>query len=255
MASVSIASQSTMASEGVESTITLYKIVLLGDSSVGKSNLLLRFIRNTFILDSKPTIGVEFFTKTVQIENNKLVKAQIWDTAGQERYQFIASSYYRKAVGAALVYDTSSRKSFEHVAKWLKVAEENCEPGCTMMLIGNKIDLPSEHRQVTFRDGQEFAERNGMSFVETSALDSTGVSVAFQQLVQEIFWVQSQKEEEERERRRSLGMDGDSLLDPSEEKKQDSNANHSFKLNPYGPKTSDGNRKRGCCGGGGGGGV
>jgi len=93
----SIASESTMASQSVESTITLYKIVLLGDSSVGKSNLLLRFIRNTFILDSKPTIGVEFFTKTVQIENNKLVKAQIWDTAGQERYQFIASSYYRKA--------------------------------------------------------------------------------------------------------------------------------------------------------------
>jgi len=116
-----------------------------------------------------------------------------------------------------------------------------------MMLIGNKIDLPSENRQVTFRDGQEFAERNGMSFVETSALDSTGVSVAFQQLVQEIFWVQSQKEEEERERRRTLGMDGGSLLDHAEEKKQD-NLNSSFKLNPYGP--SQDHRKRGCCGGG-----
>jgi len=99
--SASIASSnagtSTVDALGGEQAITLYKIVLLGDSSVGKSNLLLRFIRNTFILDSKPTIGVEFFTKTVQIENNKLVKAQIWDTAGQERYQFIASSYYRKA--------------------------------------------------------------------------------------------------------------------------------------------------------------
>ena len=99
-----------------------------------------------------------------------------------------------------------------------------------------------------FNDATKFAERNGMSFVETSALDSTGVSVAFQQLVQEIFWVQSQKEEEDRERRRSLNMDGDSLLDgANEEKKQE----QPFKLNPYGPKNiTDGNRKRGCCGGG-----
>jgi len=116
-----------------------------------------------------------------------------------------------------------------------------------MMLIGNKIDLPADQRQVTFRDGQEFAERNGMSFVEASALDSTGVAVAFQQLVQEIYWVQSQKEEEERERRRSLGMDG--LLLEEEEKKK-FNRNDSFKLNSYGPRPGM-EKKKNCCVGGG----
>ena len=96
----------------------IFKIVLLGDSGVGKSNLVFRFTKNEFNKDSKSTIGVEFATKTVQIDDNKLVKAQIWDTAGQERYRSIASSYYRGAVGALLVYDVTDRNSFNHVPMW-----------------------------------------------------------------------------------------------------------------------------------------
>lgn len=169
---------------------TAYKIILLGDTAVGKSNLLLRFTRNSFFTDNKPTIGVEFFSKTVQIQNNKLVKAQIWDTAGQERYQFIASSYYRDSVGALLVYDVSNRKSFDHIVKWLKEVEVNCDPSCLCILVGNKSDLDESFRQVPERDGKEFAEKNGMVFLETSALTAKNVAEAFHKLIQKIYTVQ-----------------------------------------------------------------
>lgn len=106
---------------------------------MGKSNLVFRFTKNEFNKDSKSTIGVEFATKTVQIEDNRLVKAQIWDTAGQERYRSIASSYYRGAVGALLVYDITDRESFNHVPTWLKEIEENAEKDCLIMLVGNKV--------------------------------------------------------------------------------------------------------------------
>ena len=102
-----------------ESYDFIFKIVLLGDSGVGKSNLVFRFTKNEFNKESKSTIGVEFATKTVQIEDDKLVKAQIWDTAGQERYRSIASSYYRGAVGALLVYDVTDRNSFNHVREFI----------------------------------------------------------------------------------------------------------------------------------------
>jgi Ras-related protein Rab-11A len=124
----------------------IFKIVLLGDSGVGKSNLVFRFTKNEFNKDSKSTIGVEFATKTVQIEDNKLVKAQIWDTAGQERYRSIASSYYRGAVGALLVYDVTDRNSFNHVPMWLKEVEENAEKDCLIMLVGNMVLPSSKHR-------------------------------------------------------------------------------------------------------------
>lgn len=97
----------------------LFKIVLIGDSGVGKTNLLSRFIKNEFNLESKPTIGVEFATKTV-LTDSKLVKAQIWDTAGQERYRAITNAYYRGAVGALMLYDISRNSTFDNVEKWLK---------------------------------------------------------------------------------------------------------------------------------------
>lgn len=171
----------------------IFKIVLLGDSGVGKSNLVFRFTKNEFNKDSKSTIGVEFATKTVQIEDNKLVKAQIWDTAGQERYRSIASSYYRGAVGALLVYDVTDRNSFNHVPMWLKEVEENAEKDCLIMLVGNKTDL-NDQRTVFVRDGRSFARKNGLAFIETSALDSTGVDTAFQRILQEIYKTQTKKQ-------------------------------------------------------------
>lgn len=184
-----------------------YKIILLGDSGVGKSNLLLRFTKDTFFKESKSTIGVEFFTKIVQVQDNTLVRGQIWDTAGQERFRLIASSYYRKSVGAFLVYDVSSRKSFENIPRWLKEVEENADENCLTMLIGNKSDkyiqngvedennteTPVVTPEVSFEDGRKFAEKNGMSFCETSALNSKNVSKAFQGLIQNIHTLRTEK--------------------------------------------------------------
>lgn len=103
----------------------LFKIVLVGDSGVGKTNLLTRFSKNEFSLESKTTIGVEFATKTITTESGQVIKAQIWDTAGQDRYRAIASSYYKGAVGALLVYDITKEKSFENVEKWLAELRDN----------------------------------------------------------------------------------------------------------------------------------
>jgi len=120
------------------------------------------------------------------------VKAQIWDTAGQERYRSIASSYYRGAVGALLVYDVTDRNSFNHVPMWLKEVEENAEKDCLIMLVGNKMDL-TDQRTVFVRDGRSFARKNGLAFIETSALDATGVDTAFQRILQEIYKTQTKK--------------------------------------------------------------
>ena len=107
----------------------LFKIVLIGDSGVGKSNLLSRFVKNEFNLESKATIGVEFAPKTLLLDNGQIVKAQIWDTAGQERYRAITSTYYRGAVGALVVYDITKTKTFESVERWLEELGQYAESG------------------------------------------------------------------------------------------------------------------------------
>ena len=118
----------------------LFKVVLIGDSGVGKSNLLSRFTRNEFNLESKSTIGVEFATRSIQVDS-KTVKAQIWDTAGQERYRAITSAYYRGAVGALLVYDISKQVTFENVERWLNELRDHADSNIVIMLVGNKSDL------------------------------------------------------------------------------------------------------------------
>eukprot|EP00607_Mallomonas_marina_P003295 CAMPEP_0182427324 /NCGR_PEP_ID=MMETSP1167-20130531/17079_1 /TAXON_ID=2988 /ORGANISM="Mallomonas Sp, Strain CCMP3275" /LENGTH=211 /DNA_ID=CAMNT_0024609477 /DNA_START=124 /DNA_END=759 /DNA_ORIENTATION=+ len=169
----------------------LFKVVLIGDSGVGKSNLLSRFTRNEFNLESKSTIGVEFATKSIQVEN-KTIKAQIWDTAGQERYRAITSAYYRGAVGALLVYDISKHVTFENVERWLKELRDHAEPNIVVMLVGNKSDL-RHRRAVTTEEAMSFAESNNLAFIETSALDATGVEEAFRQILTEIFRLMNRK--------------------------------------------------------------
>ncbi|CAA7404985.1 unnamed protein product [Spirodela intermedia] len=169
----------------------LFKIVLIGDSGVGKSNLLSRFTRNEFSLESKSTIGVEFATRTVQVEG-KIIKAQIWDTAGQERYRAITSAYYRGAFGALIVYDVTKPSSFENVSRWLKELRDHADSNIVIMLIGNKTDL-EQLRAVTLEDAQSFAEKEGLSFIETSALAATNVEKAFQIVLGEIYRLVSKK--------------------------------------------------------------
>ncbi|GKB16609.1 Ras-related protein Rab11C, partial [Tanacetum coccineum] len=169
----------------------LLKIVLIGDSGVGKSNILSRFTRNEFYLESKATIGVEFATRTLQVEG-KTIKAQIWDTAGQERYRAITSAYYRGAVGALLVYDITKRPTFDNVQRWLRELRANADSNIVVLMAGNKSDL--DHlRAVTAQDGQSLAEKEGLSFLETSALEAVNIEKAFQTILTEIYHIISKK--------------------------------------------------------------
>lgn len=163
----------------------LYKIVLIGDSGVGKSNLLSRFTRDEFNLESKSTIGVEFATKSV-VTRGKVIKAQIWDTAGQERYRAITSVYYRGALGALLVYDMSKRLSFQNVDRWLRELRDHADPNIVILLVGNKSDL-KHLRAVTQEEAASYAEKERLAFIETSALDGGNVETAFQQVLTEIY--------------------------------------------------------------------
>ncbi|CAL5388646.1 unnamed protein product [Camellia sinensis] len=186
----------------------LFKIVLIGDSGVGKSNILSRFTRNEFCLESKSTIGVEFATRTLQFTiliqlnytkeigncpvEGKTVKAQIWDTAGQERYRAITSAYYRGAVGAFLVYDITKRQTFDNVQRWLRELRDHADSNIVIMMAGNKSDL-NHLRAVSEQDGQVLAEKEGLSFLETSALEALNIDKAFQTILTEIYHIISKK--------------------------------------------------------------
>ena len=169
----------------------MFKVVLVGDSGVGKSCLVSRFAWDQFSLDSKSTIGVEFATKSVMIEG-QTVKAQLWDTAGQERYRAITTAYYREAVGAVIVYDITKEDTFKCVEKWVQDVRNNTSREVCIMLVGNKCDLRKE-RAVTTEMGKLFARNNELSFLEASALDSTNVESAFSSILSEIFHSVSQK--------------------------------------------------------------
>ncbi|KAG0455291.1 hypothetical protein HPP92_024256 [Vanilla planifolia] len=169
----------------------LFKVVLIGDAGVGKSNLLSRFTRNEFSLESKSTIGVEFATRSTRVEE-KVVKAQIWDTAGQERYRAITSAYYRGAVGALLVYDITRHVTFESMERWLKELREHTNSNVIVMLVGNKADL-RHLRAVSTEDAKAFAEKESTFFMETSALESTNVEDAFIEVLTQIHSVMSKK--------------------------------------------------------------
>ncbi|ESR58019.1 ras-related protein RABA3 [Citrus sinensis] len=170
----------------------VFKVVVIGDSAVGKSQILSRFTKNEFFFDSKSTIGVEFQTRTVTI-NGKIIKAQIWDTAGQERYRAVTSAYYRGALGAVVVYDITKRQSFDHVARWVEELRAHADSSIRIILIGNKSDLV-DMRAVSAEDAVEFAEDQGLFFSEASALNGDNVDTAFFRLLQEIYGAVSKKE-------------------------------------------------------------
>ncbi|KAG6494659.1 hypothetical protein ZIOFF_042419 [Zingiber officinale] len=217
----------------------LFKIVMIGDSAVGKSNLLARFARNEFYSNSKSTIGVEFQTQKMLIDE-KEIKAQIWDTAGQERFKAVTSAYYRGAVGALLVYDISRRRTFENIGRWLnelqsclsyrtlpfenphqkllaailapagdennkdtmlsnedtrgnpRLQKAHSDMNVVVILVGNKTDL-KDAREVDTAEGKAIAEAEGLFFIETSALDSSNVTAAFETVMKEIYHILSRK--------------------------------------------------------------
>ncbi|CAL0333841.1 unnamed protein product [Lupinus luteus] len=169
----------------------LFKVVLIGDSGVGKTNLLSRFTKNEFSLETKSTIGVEFATRSIHVDD-KIVKAQIWDTAGQERYRAITSAYYRGAVGALVVYDVTRHITFENIERWLKELRDHTDANIVIMLVGNKADL-RHLRAVSTDDAKAFAEKERTFFMETSALESLNVDNSFTEVLTQIYNVVSRK--------------------------------------------------------------
>ncbi|RUS28867.1 hypothetical protein BC938DRAFT_481348 [Jimgerdemannia flammicorona] len=168
-----------------ESYDYLFKIVLIGDSGVGKTNILNRFTKDSFNFESRSTIGVELAWKNLII-GNKTVRAQIWDTAGQERYRAITKAYYRGAVAALLVYDITKHDTFEGVPRWLAELKLHADPNVAMILLGNKSDL-RHLRAVPMEEGKALAESNAMSFIETSALEATNIDMAFESVINEVY--------------------------------------------------------------------
>ncbi|KFM56932.1 Ras-related protein Rab-39B, partial [Stegodyphus mimosarum] len=146
-----------------------FRLIVVGDSTVGKSALLRAFTEGKFTEVCDPTVGVDFFARLIEVKNGIRVKLQLWDTAGQERFRTITWSYYRNSVGALLLYDITRRSSFEHLVEWLFEARRHIEPGCAVFeIVACKADLESS-RVVSTEEGKAFADSYGLSFIETSA--------------------------------------------------------------------------------------
>eukprot|EP01105_Mastigella_eilhardi_P022737 TRINITY_DN5649_c0_g2_i1.p1 TRINITY_DN5649_c0_g2~~TRINITY_DN5649_c0_g2_i1.p1 ORF type:complete len:237 (+),score=74.89 TRINITY_DN5649_c0_g2_i1:93-803(+) len=163
----------------------MFKYIIIGDAGVGKSCLLLRFTDETFSVEHNATVGVEFGTSTVEI-NEKNIKLQIWDTAGQEIFRSVARSYYRGSAGALLVYDITRRQTFNALSQWLDDARQHSNNNMVVMLVGNKTDMEKE-RAVSKEEGEQFARENGLLFRECSAKTADGVHEAFMETAKLIY--------------------------------------------------------------------
>jgi len=163
----------------------LFKYIIIGDTGVGKSCLLLQFIDKRFRQKHEVTIGVEFGARMINVDG-KNVKLQIWDTAGQESFRSITRSYYRAAAGALLVYDITRRETFQHLTRWLEEARQNGNPQMSFILVGNKCDMEVD-RAVSYEEGERFAKQNDLVFVETSAKTAYNVEDAFSKTAQLIY--------------------------------------------------------------------
>jgi len=169
----------------IEEYEMMVKIILIGDSGVGKTNIMSKFLKNQFMEESKATIGVEFGSKLFNHEGHK-IKAQIWDTAGQEKYKAITGAYYKGSKGALVVYDITQKKSFENIEKWVNDLKVAGDPKITIILIGNKSDL-EDKRQVLKDQGEEKARSFGCAFLETSAYSGDNIEKAFNLMIKEIY--------------------------------------------------------------------
>ncbi len=196
----------------------LFKYLIIGNSGVGKSCLLIRFTDDKFEEGYVTTIGVDFKIKTLEIEG-KSVKLQIWDTAGQERFRNIVSTYYKGGHGIMMVYDITDLESFRCLDSWLKEIEKNASKNVYKILVGNKNDMEKE-RKVSFEKGMEFADLHGMKFFETSAKENKNVEEAFKEMTKDI--INSLKKANEK-----------------------TNSNSNFVIEKK--KGKDLNKKRGCC--------
>jgi len=162
----------------------LFKLLLIGDSGVGKTCILFRFSEDAFNTTFISTIGIDFKIKTIELRGKK-IKLQIWDTAGQERFHTITTSYYRGAMGIMLVYDITNAKSFDNIAKWLRNIDEHANEDVERMILGNKCDM-EDKRVVSKERGDGIAKEHNIKFLETSAKTNINIEPAFIQLAEAI---------------------------------------------------------------------
>ncbi len=166
-------------------TDAVYKILLLGDSEVGKSCFLMRYADNVFVENYITTIGLDYKLKYVQLDSGEMIKVQLWDTAGQDRYRTIAKNYYKGSHGILLLYDITKRNSFENIREWIKDIKEEVYEKAIIFLIGNKIDKNSE-RKITTEQGVKLAEEYNLPFFEASAKTGENVDEIFKSLYKKI---------------------------------------------------------------------
>ena len=168
----------------------LYKIIIIGDTSVGKTALLSKYLKGVFPTSPLSTVATEFATKIIQIKEGGYIKAQIWDTAGEEKYKSITYHHYKKSVGGLIVYDITKKSTFDNVKNWYNDLITKAEKGCIIALIGNKLDLIERNerkREVPKEEALSYAEDNHMLFYETSAFNGSNINDIFEELMQTIY--------------------------------------------------------------------
>ncbi|KAL5009499.1 hypothetical protein ScPMuIL_011804 [Solemya velum] len=164
-----------------------FRLILIGDSTVGKSSLLKYFTDGKFSEVCDPTVGVDFYARLLEVKQGVRVKLQLWDTAGQERFRSITRSYYRNSVGVLILFDLTKRKSYENVQSWMEEAKFHIEPHkAVYVIVGHKSDK-DEERQVKPREARQFAESNGLKYIETSAVSGQNVEETFLMTAREIY--------------------------------------------------------------------
>ena len=203
----------------------LYKIIIIGDTSVGKTALLSKYLKGVFPTSPLSTVATEFATKIIQIKEGGYIKAQIWDTAGEEKYKSITFHHYKKSVGGLIVYDITKRSSFDNVKNWYNDLISLGEKGCIIALVGNKLDLVERNerkREVSFEEAQAYAEDNHMLFFETSAYNGNNINDIFEELLQTIY-TERRKIPELKERDKML--ENQNIINLKDKKEKNQNIN------------------------------
>ena len=172
----------------------VYKVLLLGDSTVGKTCFLLRYCDKTFQEAHLSTIGLDYRLKTMTLQSGKNIKLQIWDTAGQDRFRAITKNYYKGANGIILIYDVTNRQSYENVKNWITQIREEANPNVVIYLAGNKIDVSEEEKVVKTEEGKKIAEEFNLPLYETSAKNGININRIFEELVEKVDEIYSKLE-------------------------------------------------------------